>query len=133
MSHPYHPKNLPITLDYSVFANELADASFELGELNGLQRNIPNPSLLIAPLTTKEATVSSKIEGTRSTVRDVMAFEAGIGEKHDDTIEVVNYKAAGEDASAQATFFYRVTAMGFGARDTTRVVLQSFYRKVDKS
>ncbi|MFC3108225.1 PilX N-terminal domain-containing pilus assembly protein [Undibacterium arcticum] len=47
-------------------------------------------------------------------------------------IEVVNYKAAGEDASAQATFFYRVTAMGFGARDTTRVVLQSFYRKVDK-
>ena len=48
-------------------------------------------------------------------------------------IEVVNYKAAGEDASAQATFFYRVTVMGFGARDTTRVVLQSFYRKVDKS
>lgn len=47
-------------------------------------------------------------------------------------IEVLNYKAAGEDASAQSSYFYRVTAMGFGARDSTRVVLQTFYRKIDK-
>ncbi|MFD2273247.1 hypothetical protein ACFS07_25105 [Undibacterium arcticum] len=48
-------------------------------------------------------------------------------------IEVVNYKAAGEDASAQATFFYRVTAMGSRrARYDPRRFAEFFYRKVDK-
>lgn len=94
MLKPHHPSKLPIPIDKVLFVNELAEASFELGELNGLHRNIPNPSLLIAPLTTKEATVSSKIEGTRSTVRDVMIYEAGGSARYDDTIEVVNYKKA---------------------------------------
>lgn len=94
MPNPYKPTKLPIKIDKSSFTNELAEACFELGELNGLHRNIPEPSLLIAPLTTKEATISSKIEGTRSTVRDVMLFEAGAAPKYDDTLEVVNYKRA---------------------------------------
>lgn len=55
-------------------------------------------------------------------------------------IEVMRYKSAKEVAevagghggnSKSFTYFYRVTAMGFGARPTTQVVLQSFYRKVD--
>jgi len=47
-------------------------------------------------------------------------------------IEAINYRAAGEDASVQSTYFYRITAMGFGARETTQSVLQSFYRKIDQ-
>lgn len=47
-------------------------------------------------------------------------------------IEAINYRAAGEDASAQSTYFYRITAMGFGARETTQAVLQTFYRKIDQ-
>ncbi len=57
------PQKLPIKLDLGKFAEELANASFELGKLDGLQRDLPNPSLLISPLITKEATVSSRIEG----------------------------------------------------------------------
>lgn len=94
MTKATHPLKLPATLDYSLFAKELARASYELGELNGLQRDLPNPTLLISPLTTKEATVSSKIEGTRSTVKDVMVYEAGAGARYDDTVEVSNYKMA---------------------------------------
>lgn len=45
-------------------------------------------------------------------------------------IEAINYRAAGEDASVQGTYFYRITAMGFGTRDTTQAVLQGFYRKI---
>lgn len=45
-------------------------------------------------------------------------------------IEAINYRAAGEDASVQSTYFYRITAMGFGVRDTTQTVLQTFYRKI---
>jgi Fic family protein len=91
---PYHPPKLPIKLDPGKFYLELANASLELGNLNGLCQNLPNPSLLIAPLLTKEATVSSKIEGTRSTVSDVLKFEATGIPKYDDTIEVSNYKKA---------------------------------------
>jgi Fic family protein len=91
---PYHPPKLPIKLDPGKFYLELANASLELGNLNGLCQNLPNPSLLIAPLLTKEATISSKIEGTRSTVSDVLKFEATGIPKYDDTIEVSNYKKA---------------------------------------
>lgn len=33
------------------------------------------------------------------------------------------------EAADKPTYFYRITAIGFGVRDTTQVVLQSFYRK----
>jgi type IV pilus assembly protein PilX len=43
-------------------------------------------------------------------------------------IELMMYNQAGENAD-QVSYFYRVTAIGFGARDTTKVMLQTFYRK----
>ncbi len=47
-------------------------------------------------------------------------------------IELMIYNKAGESADmAGRTYFYRVTAVGFGVRETTRVVLQTFYRKED--
>lgn len=94
MIKPAKPPKLPIKIDFSIFAKELADASFELGKLDGLQRDLFNLSLLIAPLTTKEAIVSSKIEGTRSTLSDVFIYEATEEGKYDDTVEVFNYRQA---------------------------------------
>ena len=44
-------------------------------------------------------------------------------------IELMPFPRAGEDASEPVTNFYRVTAIGFGSRDATKVVLQSFFRK----
>lgn len=45
-------------------------------------------------------------------------------------IELMTYNKAGEGASQEdTTYFYRVTAIGFGTRSTTQVVLQTFYRK----
>ncbi len=45
-------------------------------------------------------------------------------------IELMAYNRAGEDATLDGrNYFYRVTAIGFGMRDTTQVVLQTFYRK----
>jgi type IV pilus assembly protein PilX len=45
-------------------------------------------------------------------------------------IELMTYNRAGEGASQEdVTYFYRVTAIGFGTRSTTQVVLQTFYRK----
>jgi type IV pilus assembly protein PilX len=48
-------------------------------------------------------------------------------------IELVPYNRPGESAELSGrTYFYRITAIGFGMRDTTRVVLQTFYRKEDR-
>lgn len=48
-------------------------------------------------------------------------------------IEVLGYNAAGTVTDAEnKKYFYRITAMGFGARESTQVVLQAFYRKIDK-
>jgi len=45
-------------------------------------------------------------------------------------IEAVPIRRTGDDASVPVSNVYRITAIGFGAHDSTRVVLQSFYRKV---
>jgi type IV pilus assembly protein PilX len=47
-------------------------------------------------------------------------------------IELMRYNRPGESAEQQeGSYFYRITAIGFGAKDTTQVVLQTFYRKED--
>jgi type IV pilus assembly protein PilX len=48
-------------------------------------------------------------------------------------IELMPYNREGEGATTEdLTYFYRITAIGFGVRDTTQVVLQTFYRKDGK-
>lgn len=44
-------------------------------------------------------------------------------------IELMPFPRPGEDAAQPAANFYRITAIGFGSRPATKVVLQSFYRK----
>lgn len=98
MAVTYHkPKRLDsekLSLDYNQFAVELSNADYALGLLEGSQKKLQNPSLLISPLSAKEAAVSSKIEGTQSTVSDVFLHEAGGTTKHPDIQEVVNYRRA---------------------------------------
>ncbi len=43
-------------------------------------------------------------------------------------IELMVFNQAGESAET-VSYFYRITAMGFGIRESTQVVLQTFYRK----
>ena len=37
---------------------------------------VPNPDVLLSPLTTQEAVLSSRIEGTQATIGEVLEFEA---------------------------------------------------------
>ena len=95
---PYQPADLPLNcLDYKRLFGLVADASSELARYDGLLQGIPNPAVMLSPLTTKEAVLSSKIEGTQATVDEVLEQEAGMlkeGKKYEDIQEISNYRKA---------------------------------------
>ena len=95
---PYEPNKLPLeSLDYQRLFALVGDANAELARYDGLLQGIVNSSVMLSPLTTEEAVLSSKIEGTQATVDDVLEQEAGIpkeGEKAKDIQEIINYRKA---------------------------------------
>lgn len=95
---PYVPNALPLTdLDYRLLLPLVGQANAALARYDGLLQGIPNPAVMLSPLTTQEAVLSSKIEGTQATVDEVLEQEAGLlkeGEKFKDIQEISNYRQA---------------------------------------
>jgi len=95
---PFAPHNLPITgLDWENLMLPVAKANAIVSLYNGLLRSIPNPHILLSPITSQEAVLSSRIEGTQATLCDVFKFEAGedqAGERKHDIAEIINYRLA---------------------------------------
>lgn len=93
------PDPAPRTFALSDAAVGLLDeASNELGALRGIGSRLPNPRLLIAPSLRREAVLSSRIEGTQTSMSDVYAAEAEQLELIEarDYREVLNYVRAYE-------------------------------------
>jgi Fic family protein len=90
------PAPLPPDLAYdSALVLLLSRADAALSELSGLGRQLPNPHLLIAPYVRREAVLSSRIEGTRASLSDLLLDEAEPERSGDgDVREVRNYVAA---------------------------------------
>lgn len=97
------PAPLPTAVDPAPIAEHLAQASFLLGELRGVGRQLPNPYLLIRPLQRREAVASSGMEGTYTSLSDLFLFEAGAdgSVRYSDTLEVFNYVRALEHCILQ--------------------------------
>ena len=77
---PYEPERLPFDT-FNLLTPELiklsSEANMALGEYKGFLVNTPNPILLLSPITTQEAVLSSKLEGTHATLEDILNHEAG--------------------------------------------------------
>ena len=74
----------------------LESAVLSLGRLDGVSAHLPDPSLFIYTYVRKEAVLSSQIEGTQSSLSDLLLFELdeAPGVPIDDVTEVSNYVAA---------------------------------------
>lgn len=91
------PAPLPPELHYPAeLVRALSQADAALSELSGLGRVLPNPHLLIGPYLRREAVLSSRIEGTQTSLADLLANEAGRPAQAapDDVREVRNYVEA---------------------------------------
>lgn len=69
----------------------LADAEAALGRLAALGGLLPNPDLLVRPYLLREAVSSTRIEGTRATIGEVLDADAAGTAPGADVEEVVNY------------------------------------------
>lgn len=95
----YHEGRFPpAKLDWPKLIPLLGPASAAVARYEGTLRGVPNANVLLSPLITQEAVLSSKIEGTQATFGEVLEFEAGekaaSGEKRADIQEVLNYRTA---------------------------------------
>ena len=93
----FEPEPLPPSLEFTAeLVATLSEADQALGRLAGVGRQLPNPHILIRPYLRREAVSSSRIEGTQSTLGEVLAAEAQLLPETPDTREVLNYVRAFE-------------------------------------
>ena len=106
------PDSLPPGLAFSAqWVDRLSQADQAVGELRGLSSNLDNPYLLVRPFLRREAVLSSRIEGTQTTLEELLEVEAGqlvlpgleSARRTDDAREVLNYVHALEQARAEIT------------------------------
>ncbi len=99
------PERLPPRppLDLSVLNAELERASLSLGRLDSLAALLPDPHIFLYTYVRKEAVLSSQIEGTQSSLSDLLLYEVegAPGAPIDDVVEVSNYVAALEHGLAR--------------------------------
>jgi Fic family protein len=86
----------PVNTDWTIRDPELigllSQADIKLGELNAFSQLIPDIDFFIKMHVRREANESSRIEGTQTTIEEVLQKPASLeGEKRNDWLEVHNY------------------------------------------
>ena len=100
----YHERRFPPDgrLDWPRLVPLIGPASAAVARYDGMLSGVPNPRILLAPLSRREAERSSRIEGTQATIGEVLEFEArgkaSSPARRDDILEVIQYRMAMEHA-----------------------------------
>lgn len=99
--HAFIPHPLPPEWEFpSDLWPLLGEAKQQVGILEGIGRNLPNPAILLRPLSDREAIRSSRLEGTYVTAKELLLFELETSKSKperspvNDQREVLNYRRA---------------------------------------
>ncbi len=91
----------PKSLNYNSFIDELIKATDSLARFDQMLKNMHNNEILLAPLRNQEAVISSRIEGTISTMDEILEYEADEldnnkdnSDTRSDVIETILYQRA---------------------------------------
>ena len=94
----------PQSLDYTQLMPSLIQATDALARYDQMLKNLHNSEILLAPLRNQEAVISSRMEGTISTMDEIMQYEADFTEGNDSTevrsdiVETILYQRALKNA-----------------------------------
>lgn len=100
----HYDKFPPEYLDYTQFVHQLVKATDALARYDQMLKNMHNNEILLAPLRNQEAVISSRIEGTISTMDEILQYEADEEDSvsnvdvRSDVIETILYQRALKNA-----------------------------------
>ena len=106
MMEPYIPQRLPLEdIDWERHVTLIGKSNAALARYDGILLGMVNPQVLLSPLTTREAVLSSRIEGTQASLEEVLEYEADVGKRGPDQEipdtpqirdihEIINYRKA---------------------------------------
>lgn len=100
----HYDKFPPQNLDYNRLVPYLLQATDALARYDQMLKNLHNSEILLAPLRNQEAVISSRMEGTISTLDEILQYEADFAndemssEVRSDIVETVLYQRALKNA-----------------------------------
>lgn len=99
LKKPFIPPHLPPKLDFAPIFSDIIKSRDIVARYDEAVKRLPNPEIIQRSFETKEAVLSSKIEGTQATFDEVLMFDAQDtkteeNEKEKDYKEISNYRLA---------------------------------------
>ncbi len=104
---PFIPHELPPEkLNWQALVPFIGQANAAIARYDGLLQSLINPNVLLSPITTNEAVLSSRIEGTQASLGEVLEHDAGLDNDkspaiNEDIKEIGNYRMALSMAEAE--------------------------------
>jgi len=103
----HYDKFPPASLNYGVLVNQLVKATEAIARFDQMLKNLHNSEIMLAPLRNQEAVISSRMEGTVSTMDEILQYEADFDGTVDveastrtEVIETILYQRALKNAQA---------------------------------
>ena len=78
----------PQSIDYQVIMDAMVGATEAISRFDQVLKSMHNSEILLAPLRNQEAVISSRMEGTISTLDEIMQYEADYGDGKEHSAQV---------------------------------------------